>query len=385
MLDWLKKLICGLSHDEILPGGIAENNINRFKVATDALLSSESLGSQGEKSGILEVNDDELVHYQKNSEPIRWSYRCLRRYGLGNNTFLFESGRRCSTGPGLFAFKCTQADILHNIFTEKLKRFASNRNASMGTNSLHRRPEFVAVQTPNRYSDDVMISASMTTSTVVEEPYLTPFPMSQTYANGDAITGHKNGQTYINCMAAGQGNPDSDYINTTSADTGTESRQNAAPKVKSSANGKPGAATRELNYADLDLPQSNAIDFPQTARKSKAGLQADKPTLQYINLQHSSDEDDDAFLPETINPLSVDLAGGRADSVSVGYMNVQNGNNGRKGASPLTSSVPNNTQYTTIDFHKTAAIASTANSAHQSESSEGLRKTRHDSSADNLS
>jgi len=35
------------------------------------------------KSGILEVTDDELVHYQSNSEPIRWSYRCLRRYGMG--------------------------------------------------------------------------------------------------------------------------------------------------------------------------------------------------------------------------------------------------------------------------------------------------------------
>lgn len=45
--------------------------------------SSISTQSLGVRSGILEVNDDELVHYQTNSEPITWSYRCLRRYGLG--------------------------------------------------------------------------------------------------------------------------------------------------------------------------------------------------------------------------------------------------------------------------------------------------------------
>ena len=44
------------------------------------------------------------------------------------------------------------------------------------------------------------------------------------------------------------------------------------------------------------------------------------------------------------------------------------------------------TQYTTIDFQKTAALASTAKSNQlQPESNqEGLRKTRHDSSADDL-
>ena len=40
-------------------------------------------------------------------------------------------------------------------------------------------------------------------------------------------------------------------------------------------------------------------------------------------------------------------------------------------------------QYTTIDFQKTAAIASTAKAAVEP-SQDGVRKTRHDSKAENL-
>ena len=50
----------------------------------------------------------------------------------------------------------------------------------------------------------------------------------------------------------------------------------------------------------------------------------------------------------------------------------------------LNASNASSTQYTKIDFHKTAAIASTAKSAQPESGQEGLRKTRHDSSADNL-
>ena len=35
------------------------------------------------KSGILEINDDELLLHQKHGETIRWSFKSLRRFGQG--------------------------------------------------------------------------------------------------------------------------------------------------------------------------------------------------------------------------------------------------------------------------------------------------------------
>lgn len=43
--------------------------------------------------------------------------------------------------------------------------------------------------------------------------------------------------------------------------------------------GTSGPAVRELNYAELDLPKSNAIGFPQTARQN-GSAKSSQPTLQ---------------------------------------------------------------------------------------------------------
>ena len=35
----------------------------------------------------------------------RWPLRCLRRYGAEADVFSFESGRKCETGAGIYAFR----------------------------------------------------------------------------------------------------------------------------------------------------------------------------------------------------------------------------------------------------------------------------------------
>lgn len=66
-------------------------------------------------SGRLEVTDTDIVLYQRDKQPIKWPLRCLRRYGYDVELFSFESGRRCSTGPGIYAFKCRRAAHLFNL------------------------------------------------------------------------------------------------------------------------------------------------------------------------------------------------------------------------------------------------------------------------------
>ncbi|XP_054005028.1 fibroblast growth factor receptor substrate 2 [Hylaeus anthracinus] len=65
--------------------------------------------------GRLEVTETDIVLYQRGKQPIKWPLRCLRRYGYDAEIFSFESGRRCITGPGIYAFKCRRAAQLFNL------------------------------------------------------------------------------------------------------------------------------------------------------------------------------------------------------------------------------------------------------------------------------
>jgi fibroblast growth factor receptor substrate 2 len=66
-------------------------------------------------SGQLEVTDVELILYQQAKMPVRWPLRLVRRYGFEHETLTFESGRRCATGRGIYAFKSQRAEQLFNL------------------------------------------------------------------------------------------------------------------------------------------------------------------------------------------------------------------------------------------------------------------------------
>uniref|UniRef100_A0A182X2J0 IRS-type PTB domain-containing protein n=1 Tax=Anopheles quadriannulatus TaxID=34691 RepID=A0A182X2J0_ANOQN len=63
-------------------------------------------------SGKLEVTRVELTLYRKGKEPTKWPLKCLRRYGYNVDQFSFEAGRRCTTGEGIYAFRCRRAETL---------------------------------------------------------------------------------------------------------------------------------------------------------------------------------------------------------------------------------------------------------------------------------
>ncbi|XP_044529013.1 fibroblast growth factor receptor substrate 3 [Gracilinanus agilis] len=72
-------------------------------------------------SGVMELTQRELVLHLHRRDAVRWPYLCLRRYGFDSNLFSFESGRRCQTGQGIFAFKCSRAEELFNLLQDLMQ------------------------------------------------------------------------------------------------------------------------------------------------------------------------------------------------------------------------------------------------------------------------
>ncbi|MBN3298855.1 FRS2 factor, partial [Amia calva] len=66
----------------------------------------------------MELTETELILHTRRRDAVKWPYLCLRRYGYDSNLFSFESGRRCQTGQGIFAFKCARAEEIFNMLQE---------------------------------------------------------------------------------------------------------------------------------------------------------------------------------------------------------------------------------------------------------------------------
>uniref|UniRef100_A0A672TBK4 Fibroblast growth factor receptor substrate 2-like n=2 Tax=Sinocyclocheilus grahami TaxID=75366 RepID=A0A672TBK4_SINGR len=69
-------------------------------------------------SGVMELTEEELILHTRKRDTVKWPYLCLRRYGYDSNLFSFESGRRCQTGQGIFAFKCARAEEIFNMLQD---------------------------------------------------------------------------------------------------------------------------------------------------------------------------------------------------------------------------------------------------------------------------
>ncbi|NXO04124.1 FRS2 factor, partial [Rhinopomastus cyanomelas] len=107
---------CSCPDKETVP----DNHRNKFKVINVDDDGNE-LGS-----GIMELTDTELILYTRKRDSVKWHYLCLRRYGYDSNLFSFESGRRCQTGQGIFAFKCARAEELFNMLQEIMQNNSIN-------------------------------------------------------------------------------------------------------------------------------------------------------------------------------------------------------------------------------------------------------------------
>lgn len=84
--------------------------------------------------GTMEVTSSDLV-YRHKGDPlsIYWPLCSLRKYGYNADLFSFVCGRRCPTGPGIYAFKCSQALQLFEELDEALKGISSANSTATNT------------------------------------------------------------------------------------------------------------------------------------------------------------------------------------------------------------------------------------------------------------
>ncbi|XP_059723651.1 fibroblast growth factor receptor substrate 3 isoform X2 [Haemorhous mexicanus] len=99
----------------LCPDSIPDNHPTKFKV-TNVDDEGHELGS-----GVMELTPRELILHTHKRDAVRWPYLSLRRYGFDSNLFSFESGRRCHTGQGIFAFKCSRAEEIFNLLQDLMQ------------------------------------------------------------------------------------------------------------------------------------------------------------------------------------------------------------------------------------------------------------------------
>ncbi|XP_050392892.2 fibroblast growth factor receptor substrate 2 [Patella vulgata] len=185
--------------------------------------------------GKIEIGDTDLILYQKGKEPIIWPLRCLRRYGFDAELFSFESGRRCPTGPGIYAFKCRNAEALFNMVQECILRAGQedhtrvSHNIFTGSSRPNSRPHSLT-ETHETYG--IMVNGR-------NNSFSGSLGNAQLYVNGDIV--QRNSHEYINTNTGGLSNG----LDQTSALIDFLHNPNLAPSQEP-----------QVNYAELDLPRS---------------------------------------------------------------------------------------------------------------------------------
>lgn len=104
---------------------------SRFRVTVK---DNEKLNIFGECD--LFINDDSLTlcNVSTGQQIISWSLGAVRRYGVNNVCFTFDSGRYCNTGEGKFYFYSHQSRQIHNRVHFAITKMNANKD-----NKEHRR------------------------------------------------------------------------------------------------------------------------------------------------------------------------------------------------------------------------------------------------------
>lgn len=103
-------------------GCINSTNKHIYAFKRDDIFNASVVRVQSEQSvvlarqGFFEITPQELIFISSHEEPVAWALQHLRRYGLTGNIFSFEAGRRCRTGPGIYTFRCCNADQFYAKF-----------------------------------------------------------------------------------------------------------------------------------------------------------------------------------------------------------------------------------------------------------------------------
>lgn len=382
------------------------------------------------RGGNIEITDNDLILHQKSKDYVTWPLRSLRRYGFDAELFSFESGRRCPTGPGIYAFKCSRAEALFNLLQESIQKAGQEEhNMRNPIGEGNSRPgSLVALQYPN---------GDLSPGLQLHSLHPDHSPQHQ-YVNGDIATESRDNNSRHDSIAH-------EYVNTPVAVGGREHRLPLDANAIQFTVRNPSVCSEGhvINYAVLDLPKSredvnqdgqgssplhkssngSAVEVVELDPVSSQATYVNVPPAEStkesslenllngvsedhtgIGVRHHSfstsrqvSKDDqhsyanldllsanstpkfrDGTRPRKVNYIQLDLKGSQ-DNISNGV--------GQAPSSPISVASSNlespsrkTESYVTIDFHKTAAL----NTKTTNSEDEGFRKTRHNSNIDDL-
>jgi len=273
--------------------------------------------------GKIEVTETDLIFYQRGKDPIPWPLRCLRRYGFDEELFSFESGRRCATGAGIYAFKCRRAEELFNLVQEAIQcvgqqaHLRASQTMVNGGNVSLRNSSRPSSQIDPHEPAGIRLSGAGRVAVVPYDQHL--------YMNGSAVPQEERAPNYVNTGKA----------NTTGR---TEPVDEATALIDflhdpEIAPAPPKKQEPLVTYADLDLPRSTDNIFaacegasgPSTAPPPPEGANGDvrgascsgSSGQEGLDVEDINAEcvDSDVFHDEESNPnyINVDTNGKIAD------------------------------------------------------------------------
>ncbi|XP_014218582.1 fibroblast growth factor receptor substrate 2 [Copidosoma floridanum] len=128
-------------------------------------LNIDSAGN-GVTDGTIKVTKAD-ISFRYNNKLAVWPLRSLRRYGYDEQIFSFEAGRRCQSGPGIYAFKCEKADQLFYLVQQNILADKDDRNS--------------VDRVPRDMSNDINSCRPITRMTIIptESNYLEPTPAAR--------------------------------------------------------------------------------------------------------------------------------------------------------------------------------------------------------------
>lgn len=184
--------------------GDVDQHPNVFRVVQGHEGPGGQAAGQELTSGQLEVTSTNLTLYRKRKAPTQWPLQCLRRYGYENDTFIFEAGRRCKTGEGIYSFRCRRADVLFNLLQDYIQESTYNNNNNMTVNSLDE-----VQQSQERMDQDVaelrraLINQQQQQQTTSGSNYI----ILHGNSNATATNSGSGGPTQIPCSTTSPGRP----------------------------------------------------------------------------------------------------------------------------------------------------------------------------------
>lgn len=327
--------------------------------------------------GYIEITADSLVLHQRGKESVAWPLHGLRRYGFDADLFSFESGRRCPTGPGIYAFRCRHAEALFNLLQSSIavagqaNVAGTHRPAGGLVESARRRSALLHAATAVQPTNQFMVLQPV----AVVRPLRSQMTLSQYRnipADGHTVRHpeHVERQSLaqlpdILAMYRHQPDPpvhyaeldldrhvdDDESVDDNDIEVFTADEQSSSGNAQlyvnvSSAHPSP---VRHHGYANLDLVADSVA--------AEAGASAGIAKMNYIQLDLSTETLDEGgsavASPATARTLSLtrhaDVADGAADS------------------------------YTTIDFDRTRALNTISVESSLGIADGGERRTRHNS------